>query len=275
MSPPTDQNQHGAAHRLRLVIQRAYTGVRIDVARLHRLWMALGFPRDLREEHSVVEQWQPDSASGRFRFRVWAILGGIGLVVVYPLFVVGLATRFYARRLNRVTASLGLVGVAVLSVLGWGLFTVGTYLSPITFEGVIAVAIAGVVASVSAVCAVVCTRFSGRGITVAFGYPFGVTAIFLPPVVASLYSTLLASMIFPRSETIAIWLLDNVLHYGGLAAMIRASFELDGFGHVGMWFGLAFPVGWVLGVLVTFTYLVPSLDAVEGRGESRPESIYD
>jgi hypothetical protein len=94
-------------------------------------------------------------------------------------------------------------------------------------------------------------RREGRASTVVLAYPLGVTAIFLPPVVASLYSPTLASVVFPSSESLAVWLLNNVLAVGGLAAFIRASFELQGLAHVGMWFLLAVPTGWFLGALAT------------------------
>lgn len=273
MIPPLNQDHQRPAKKLLLIIRRAFTGIRIDLTRLHSAWMTLGYPHDPSDDYSVVENWLPTSFYRRQAFRLWAVLGGIGLIIAYPLFVVGLATRFYSRRINRLTASLGLIGIGILSVVVWGLFTLVTYLSPITFEGFVAVLIAGLVASVSAVCTGFFTRVAGRGTTVILGYPFGVTAIFLPPVVASLYSRMLASIIFPHSETIAIWLLDNLLHYGGLAAMIRATFDLDGVGHVAMWFGLAFPVGWMLGTLVTFTYLVPRRDTFNSSSDSSPESI--
>lgn len=256
MTNPLEDDTRQSPDQAVGVIRQTTRAVRVDLDRLHDGWMRLGFPSDLSDDHSVIEHWQPSTTSGVMAFRLWAVLGGLLVLLVYPLFVFGLATRFYSRRIDRVSASLGFIGVAVVSILVWGAFTALTYIAPIAFEGFVAVAIAGVVATISAVLALFFTRFDGRTVTVAFGYPFGMTAIFLPPVVAALYSRILASIIFPRSETIAIWLLDNLLQYGGMAAYIRATFELDGVGHVGMWFGLAFPVGWILGLLVTLTYVV-------------------
>jgi len=118
------------------------------------------------------------------------------------------------------------------------------------------VAAAGGVATVSAALAVVFTRVGGRVTTVVLAYPFAVTAIFLPPVVAALYSPTVAEVVFPRSETLAIWILDNVLDYGGIAGYVRDTFDLEGLAYVAMWFGLAVPVGWILGMLVTMANLV-------------------
>lgn len=272
MTDPLEEDAQNVTGQVLAILWQTTSAIRVDLARLHAVWMHLGFPRDLRDDHSVVEHWQPQTTRGRIGFRLWAALGGGVLVIVYPLFVLGLATRFYSRRIDRLSASLGVLGVVAVSIIAWGALTAATYISPIAFEGFVAVGIAGIVATISAVLAMYCSRTQGRVITVALGYPFGMTAIFLPPVVAGLYSRLLASIVFPRSETIAIWLLDNLLHYGGLAAFIRASFELDGLGHVLMWFGLAFPVGWLLGSLVTLTYSIQR--SREGNPLNDPKSKF-
>lgn len=60
-------------------------------------------------------------------------------------------------------------------------------------------------------------------------------AVSLPPVVAALYSPSLAGVVFPRSETLAIWLLDNVLTYRNLNALLRQRFDLVGVAYVVMW----------------------------------------
>lgn len=239
--------------------------IRVDLASLHAAWMGLAFDRELQESYSVVEDWKPQTTRDVLWYRFWAVVGVLPLVVVYPLYVLGLATRFYSRRLDRWSASLGVVGVVLVSVVAWGALTVATYLAPVAFEGLVAVAVAGVVATVSAVLALFVTRNGGRASTVAAGYPLGVTALFLPPVVASLYSPTLAAVVFPRSTTLAIVLLDTVLQVGGLAEFIRATFELEGVAYVGMWFALAVPVGWMLGGIVTLANAVgPSGAASDG-----------
>ncbi|WP_411967169.1 hypothetical protein [Haloferax sp. YSSS75] len=238
------------------------TGMRIDLQWLHTTWMELVFTRD--RSNSVVENRKPESTGGAAAYRLWGALGALVLLVVYPLFVLGLATRFYAHRIDRFTAGLGFAGVAVFSVLVWGLFSAATYISPIAFEGFVAVVVAGVVATLSAVLALYFRRLDGRAVTVLLAYPLGVTAIFLPPVVASLYSPTLASIVFPSSTSLAIWILNNLLDFAGIAAFIRASFELQGLAYVGMWFGLAVPVGWFLGGLVTL------VDGVRESGASKP-----
>lgn len=239
--------------------------VRADLGRLHGGWMGLAFEAEHRGEYSVVQRRVPRTTAGAIAYWLWAALGVLPLLVVYPLSVLGLATRYYARRLDRWTASVGVAGVVGLSVVAWGLLTAATYLSPIAFEGLVAVAVAGVVATGSAVCAFYATRRGGRLATVGIGYPLGVTAIFLPPVVASLYSPTLASVVFPRSTSLAIWLLDYPLQVGGLAAFIRSAFDLQGVAYVGMWFALAVPVGWLLGGLTALA------GAVRPRGAPSPD----
>lgn len=256
MSDAVGEESAGTAGRLAAGLSRTAAAVRVDLRWLHRLWMGVAFSGGLHADYSVVERWDPRTTRGTIALELWAALGALVLLVAYPLYVLGLATRYYARRIDRLTATLGVAGVVVLSLLAWGLLTVATYLSPIAFEGLVAVAVAGLVATVSAALALVVTRRSGRFGTVAVGYPLGITALFLPPVVASLYSPTLAAVVFPGSQSIAIWLLDNVLSVGGLASFIRATFELEGLAYVGMWFGLAVPTGWLLGGLVALANAV-------------------
>ena len=268
MSDPMEDEWTRATRGVPPRIARSVGAVRVDLASLHAGWMALGFSGGPGDDYSVVERREPRTTLGLVGYRLWAAVGVLYLLLAYPLFVVGIATRYYARRIDRISAGLGFVGVALVSLLAWGTLTAVTYLSPVVFEGFVAVAVAGVVATASAVLAMYVTRREGRAWTVALGYPFGVTAIFLPPVVAALYSPTLASVVFPRSTSLAIWLLDNVLYVGGFAAFVRGSFELEGVAYVGMWFALAVPTGWFLGALVTLVARVRHNGASEALGDS-------
>jgi len=228
--------------------------VRYDLRRLHGLWMALVFPQ-LRDSHPVMSRWAPETTRECVTYRAWAILGILGLFVGYPLAVLGLLARFHVRQFDRTATRLGAVGTVLLAALAWGALTALARLR-FSAEGFLAVAAAGTVAVVSTVLALIFRRFGGRVTTAFVAYPFAVVAVFLPPVVAALYSPTLASVVFPRSETLAIWLLDAVLSYGGLNTLLRQRFELVGFGYVAMWGGLAVPAGWALGLLVTLANLV-------------------
>jgi hypothetical protein len=240
-------------------------GVEYDLRTLHGLWMAVAFPQ-LRESHPVMGRWRPETTAQRGAYWLWSALGGLGLLVGYPLTVFGFAVRFYARRFDRTATRVGAVGTVLLVVLVWGALTAVARVRFST-EGFLAVAAAGSVAVLSAVLALGFSRVGGRLTTVLFAYPFGVVAVFLPPVVAALYSPTLAAVVFPGSESLAVWLLDNVLVVGDLNARLRTRFELVGYAYVGMWAGLAVPVGWLFGFVVTLANLVRPTGGEEEDGE--------
>jgi len=239
--------------------------VSYDLRRLHGLWMALLFPQ-LRDSHPVVSRWTPKTTRERVTYRAWGAVGAFGLVVGYPLAVLGLLVRFHVRRFDRTATRLGAVGTVILAIVVWGALTA---LARVRFsaEGFLAVAAAGTVAVVSTILALLFRWLGGRVITVLIAYPFAVVAVFHPPVVAALYSPSLAGVVFPRSETLAIWLLDNVLTYRNLNTLLRQRFDLAGFAYVAMWGGLAVPVGWAFGLLVTLANLVrPTSDGDDADG---------
>lgn len=229
--------------------------IRIDLDTLHEHWMVIAFPKVRTGTHAVLGAWRPESGLRLAAFYLWSLVGALIVGALYPFAVVGFAIRYYAVRLDRTAARLGIIGVVLLSILIWGGLTVFARYR-FSVEGFYAVAAAGSVATVSAVLAVLFARIDGRFATVVFAYPFGVTALFLPPVVAALYSPTLADVVFPRSQLLAIWLLDTVLNVYGINTYLRTQFELVGIAYVGMWFGLAVPVGWFLGLLVTLADLV-------------------
>ncbi len=229
--------------------------IRYDIAQLHTGWMALFFPRQRQQAHSVLGKWQPQSTSGKVAYSGWSVVGAIIVAVLYPFVLFGFAARYYTSRIDRTAASLGVLGVILLSVVVWGgLAALARY--RFSTEGFYAVAAAGGVATVAAVLAYLTSRYGGRITTVLFAYPFGMTAIFLPPVVAALYSPTLSNVIFPNSTNLAVWLLDNVLTYHGINEVLRERFDLEGLAYVGMWFGIAVPIGWILGFLVSLANLM-------------------
>jgi len=223
--------------------------VRVDLRRLHEAWLAAAFPRRGSGDHPVMGEWAPQSGATRLAFRAWWLLGALALALGYPVAVVGFAVRFYVRRFDRLGEVLGLLGVLLLAGGAWGALAL---LARVQFsgEGFVAVAAAAAVATVAAGLAYLTARVGGRASTVLVAYPLGVTAVFLPPVVAALYSPTVAEAVFPRSESLATWLLDEVFAPLGLAATLRESFELVGLAYVALWVGLSVPVGWVLGLFV-------------------------
>lgn len=241
-------------------------GIRIDVERLHETWMELVFPRQRTAVHQVLGKWQPRTRSDRVKYRVWSALGVPLVALLYPLLLVGFAARFNARRFDSATTRLGLVGVVVLSAIVWGALTVLARIR-LDFAGFVAVGAASVVAVISAGLAAAFTRVGGRGTTVALAYPMAMNAIFLPPVVAALYDPSLAGVL-EQSEEFAIFLLDNVLTVGGVNDYLRDNYSLEGVGVVLMWVGIATPLGWFLGCVVTLADVVRPRSTGNDDGET-------
>jgi len=230
-------------------------GVRVDLGRLHETWMELLFPRQLGAEDSVLGKWTPNSRGGWIKYRAWAALGALVVAVVYPLAVLGYFVRFQAVRFDGTAARLGVLGAVGISVVLWGGLAVLARLR-FSAEGFVAVTVAAVVATLSAALAVLSSQRGGRALSVLVAYPVGMTALFLPPIVAALYSPTVATYVFPRSETIAIWILDNLLTVGDLNEYLRTQYDLQGLAYVGMWVGISVPAGWLLGSLVALADVV-------------------
>jgi hypothetical protein len=218
--------------------------VRVDLERLHAAWMDLAFPRQ-RDPHPVEGRPRPSTRLGRAAYRVWTALGLLALVVGYPLAVVGVVVRHQGRRLAAAADALGLAGLLVGSALVWAALTVVVARRPVPAAGVVAVA----------------ARVGGRPTTALVAAPLAVTAVFLPPAVAALYSPAVARVVLPTSDVLAVWMLDGPLSVAGVGATLRARFDLVGLAYVGMWFGLAVPVGWGLGGLVALADVVRRPDA--------------
>lgn len=232
------------------------TAIKVDLRTLHHVWMGMAFREHRREPHPVLGGWQPEGGLTRALYRLWALIGGPVVALLYPIVLAGFFIRYHVVRMDRFVKRVGLLGLVVTSLFAWTALTAAAYLRDFPIDGLLALVAAGGVATVSAVLAWVFSRIDGRPVSVLFAYPFGVTAVFLPPVVAALYSETLAAVVFARSDVLAIWLLDSVLTIGGLNALLRASFDLVGLAYVGMWFGLAIPVGWALGLAVAFADII-------------------
>ena len=231
-------------------------GVRVDVVRLHETWMELVFPRQRTAVHRVLGKWKPRTRADEVKYYLWGALGVPLVAVLYPLLLVGVAVRFNARRFDSASTRLGVVGVVVLAALVWGLLTAA---ARIRFDeaGFVAVAAASTVAVVSAGLAAVSKRVGGRATTVAFAYPFAMNAVFLPPVVAALYDPALG-VVIERSTELANFFRDDVFvgPLDPVSDYLSDRFDFEGFVVALMWFCIATPLGWLLGLLVTLANLV-------------------
>lgn len=228
--------------------------VRIDITRLHETWMEVVFPRQLNPGH-VLGKWKPESALQKIGYYLWAVVGLPLVMIGYPLLLVGFATRYYAGKLDSAATRLGIVGAMVLSIIVWGALTVVARFQ-LSFEGFVAVFAASAVATIAAAGAVFFSRIGGRVTSIVLAYPSGMTALFLPPVVAALYVPSLGRVIFPGSQQLAIWILDTILVVGNLNELLRANFALEGIGYALMWLAIAVPLGWLLGLLVAFANII-------------------
>ncbi|WP_276271204.1 hypothetical protein [Haloarcula litorea] len=234
-------------------------GIRLDLRRMHETWMELVYPRQRNADDTVLGTWTPDSDLGMALYRLWSAVGVPVVGLVYPLVLLGAFLRFQTRRIDGTATRLGLVGVVLLSLVVWGaLAALARFELDLLAGGFVAIAVAGGVATVSAALAVGTRAVGGRGTTVALAYPFAMTALFLPPVVAALFSKTLADVVLPSSVALARWVLANVLAPVGLATMFSETFALQGKGlnYVVMWLAISFPLGWVLGLLVSLADLV-------------------
>ena len=231
------------------------TAIRVDIRRLHDGWMGIAFPRQRMAQHNVLGRWRPQTTTGQITYWAWFALGTPLVLLLYPLVLAGFVLRFQATKLDDTARRIGIIGVIIVSLIAWGLLTVYA-LFQLSTEGFLAVGAAGLAATVSAALAFIFVRVGGRGTTVLLAYPFVMTAIFLPPVVAALYSPFLGRTILPWSYDFAIFILDNILHVFGINEFLRANFTLEGYAYVGMWFGISVPVGWFIGLLVTLADVV-------------------
>jgi hypothetical protein len=232
---------------------------RWDLQRMHETWMEFVYPRQRGAEQTVLGKWKPQGGLSLFLYRAWSAIGAPIVAVVYPLVLLGYFLRFQTRRINLAAVSLGAAGVVGLFVLLWGGLAVGAkfvFYDHLSAGGVTAVAAASAVAIVAAGLAYGFWRLDGRIVTVLFAYPFAMTAVFLPPVVAALFSTAVADVVLTRSDSVARWFVFEGPELLGLTDFLVENFERDQFAHVIIWFAVSVPVGWILGTLVTLADLV-------------------
>lgn len=186
------------------------------------------------------------------------------MAVAYPLLLVGFATRYYAAKLDSAVARFGVLGAVIVATVVWGSLTLLAHFQLPT-EVMLGIGGASVVAVVAAGLAAGFSKVGGRFVSVLLAYPFAMTAIFLPPVVAALLTPSISDVILDPSYELARWILDTFLAVGGINETLRGAFDLNtfgqqwgvtGLGYVLMWVGISVPLGWFLGVLVALANLI-------------------
>lgn len=227
--------------------------IMVDVRRLHDSWMSIAFPR--QHTHNVLGRWRPQTTRGRITFWLWFLIGAPLVALLYPLVLAGFMFRFYAVKLDSTAARLGILGVMGVFILAWGALAL-VALVQLPTDAFLAVLAAAIVATISGALAVAFGRIGGRVTTVVLAYPFAMTALFLPPVVAALVTPSLEPYVLEPSYDFAAWMLRNPLAVGGINEYLWATFDLEGPMYAAMWFAIAVPVGWLLGILVTLANVV-------------------
>ncbi|MEF8785986.1 MAG: hypothetical protein V5A45_08640 [Haloarculaceae archaeon] len=233
--------------------------LKIDLKRMHETWMEVVWPRQRSAEGTVLGKWTPDGGMSLYLYRLWSALGVPIVALVYPLVLFGYFIRFQTRRVNNTAVSIGFVGVVTLFAVLWGALAVLAkfqFSASLDSGGVTAVAAASGVAIVSAALAFGSYVVDGRPLTVLLAYPFAMTAIFLPPVVAALYAPAVAGVVLDQSDSLARWFLFDAPSIFGVQEFLIDNFTREGFAYVLMWFGISVPLGWLLGILVTLADLV-------------------
>jgi len=233
--------------------------IQYDVRVMHETWMEIFFPRQRNAENTVLGKWKPDTTREVITYRLWYYVGVPIVGIVYPLVLLGYFFRYQTRKINVTAAKLGFFGVVLLFTLLWGGLTALVYFEladtlDLEAGAVTGIAAASAVAVVSAALSYIFWRIDGRFTTVLLAYPFAITAIFLPPVVAALFYEPLGAVIIDNGDDLFRWLFQ--VGPEALTDPLGERFDRQEYHHAIIWFLVSFPVGWVLGLLVTLADLI-------------------
>ncbi|MEF8852181.1 MAG: hypothetical protein V5A44_07260 [Haloarculaceae archaeon] len=241
--------------------QSVVDAIRVDLRKFHETWMELVFPRQRGSQHSVLGKWTPETPREKLTYNGWSVIGMAVIAVLYPMALVGVVVRFHARKIEFSIEKVGAVGVFLLAVLVWGgLAALVEFRLNFPADEANAIVAASVVAILATGLALVFRALDGRPVTVLLSYPLGMTAIFLPPLVAALLSDQIAQFTIVYSEEIAVFLQDEVLAEVGLRDYFVRNFDRNGGAYVIMWVAMSVPLGWLLGVMVTLADFIRPKD---------------
>ena len=235
--------------------------IKYDLRIMHETWMEVFFPRQRGAADTVLGKWKPETTRETVTYRLWYALGVPAIAILYPLVLLGYFFRYQTRKINVTAARLGFFGVVILFTLLWGGLTALVYfqLQPMLEEGaVVAMAAASVVAVASSAIAYAFWRLGGRGTTVLLAYPFAMTALFLPPVVAALFYEPLGEVIIDNGDDLFRWMFQTGPEV--ITEPLGDRFDREQHHHAIIWFAISFPIGWLLGTIVTLADLIRPKD---------------
>ncbi len=231
--------------------------IRYDLRVMHETWMEVFFPRQRGAADTVLGKWKPESTGEVITYRLWSGIGVPVVGVVYPLVLLGYFIRYQTHKINVTASRLGFFGIILLFTLLWGGLTALVYVElqgALEDGAVVGIAAASTVAVVSAALSYIFWRLGGRFTTVFLAYPFAMTALFLPPVVAALFYEPLGEVIIGQGDDLFRWMFRTGPE--SLTEPLGDRFDRQEHHHAIIWFIISFPVGWVLGILVTLANVI-------------------
>lgn len=167
-----------------------------------------------------------------------------------------------------------MVLVTLIAAVVWG---VGLIYGAARFgvSGFVALFGASLIAVLSASIAVLFFLVPGKRKTIGLAYPFTLNVVLLPPLIIAFYEPVL-SFVWDYSNYTAVWILDTFLHYYDINTYLRQNFTMTNSLYIVMWFGISYPVGWILGssVYVSKSY-GPSLVSSIRRLFTQPDEPFD
>lgn len=105
---------------------------------------------------------------------------------------------------------------------------------------------ASIIAILSASVAVLFFLVPGKRKTIGLAYPFTLNVVLLPPLIIAYYEPIFA-FVWDYSNNMAVWILDTFLNYYDINTYLRQNYTMTNRLYILMWFGISYPVGWILG----------------------------
>lgn len=217
--------------------------IQTDLSYLYRYWMSQIFPNQF-EKHSVMGYWSPKTTKQKIGWNIWSFIGIFAIGITYMTILVGYTLIQTKYLLQSIIYTLGIKVSAVLLLILWG--GTGIIISPDRTIGLLGGLGFGLI----------CLGIAGVGHKLqrkTILYPAILNAILVPPTILALFSDYISQIVFPYSNTVAIYLLQYIFEPIGLREIINANFSLEGIGLVVFWILSSIVIGWILALLVEIT----------------------